>query len=122
MNEALRCIYDSIRHRTDKSFEDFVAGCSRWNVIPLKANGKVIGGVLYDGVEIHVGYSSHPGASMRSHVRKTLNEAIRLRGSVLTKVAKENRKGIAFCHRLGFKPIGMNGDVMVMKCERSNYA
>lgn len=121
-NSALHSIFMSVRDRIPGcSFADFEKAYAGWDVVPLDMNGETVGAVLIKANEIHVGYEKLPRASIRSHIRKTINALITKFGHVVTKVSKENERGLVFCWRLGFSITGEEVDTYVMRCERTNY-
>jgi hypothetical protein len=72
--------------------------------------------------EIHVGYGKKPKASIKKHIKQTLNNMLEKYGSVVKSVQKENDRGLLFCKRLNFIQIGQEEDRILLKCERSKYA
>lgn len=104
------------------TFDDFCKALAGWDITPLHIEGEVIGAVMTKGDEIHVGYKGSPRASIRGHIRKTLNRLIGLYGHAVTKVAQGNELGLRFCERLGFVKTGSDGQSILMRCEKVTYA
>lgn len=119
--EAIKSIYESVKSRLELSLDDFIKAINDWEIIPLKHDNKVIGGVMIKGNELHVGYGSKPVASIRSHIKATLASLINKYGSAVTVVVKENEAGLNFCKRLGFVVISEEQGKIVMKCDRCKY-
>jgi hypothetical protein len=121
--EALRCVFDSVRSRfpVGYGFGDFERALVDWEVVPLALGGQVIGGVLVSGNEIHVGYSTPPGAALRRHIKETLSQMLNRYGFVKTGVAVDNARGLRFCKRLGFHETKRENGVVYLRCEKTNY-
>jgi len=93
-----------------------------FDIIPLTQEGRVIGGVLAKGNEIHVGYGIKPKSTIRSHIRATLENMIDKYGYVVTAVMADNKSGLRFCERLGFVKLGEENGTIKLRCDRSNYS
>lgn len=93
-----------------------------WVVIPLTEAGQVIGGVLQKGNEVHIGYGKKPKASIRKHLRATLDPVVQKYGFAVTQVQAENHAGLRFCERLGFVKLSAQDGKILLRCDRSNYA
>ena len=119
--EAIKSIYESVKSRLGLELDDFAKAIKDWEIIPLKHEDKIIGGVMVKGNELHVGYSSKPVASIRGHIKATLVDLINKYGSAVTMVLKENEAGLNFCKRLGFVVISEEQGKIVMKCDRCKY-
>lgn len=119
---ALHSVFLSVKDRIPGcTFEQFEKAYEGWDVVPLSLAGEEIGAVLIKANEIHVGYGKAPKASIRSHIRKTINALIEKFGCAVTKVAKGNERGLAFCRRLGFTVTEESGAMISMRCERTRY-
>ncbi len=118
---ALLMIYESIKSRTELTKEEYVSAIKGWEVIPLIEQNKVIGGVLMNGNEVHVGYGIKPKSSIRHYIREILNNLIDAYGEVVTSVKNGNEAGLRFCRRLGFVEIAVENDIIKLSCNRSNY-
>ena len=118
---ALSMIYSSVKDRLNMPFNGFEVALKDWEVIPLKEQGWIIGGVLSKENEIHVGYGLKPSSSIRGHIKDTLKKMLDQYGSVVTSVMEENKKGINFCKRLGFIEIKQEKGKIYLKCDRCNY-
>ena len=119
--DVLDVIYKSIEAKVpfDKGvFAEFYTG---WDVLPLEENGKLIGGVLAKGNELHVGYARQPRATIRPYIRAILGRALEEHGVVLTSVEPGNTVGLRFCERLGFVKYDEINGVSLLKCSRSDY-
>ena len=121
-DRALIMIYQSVKHRLPFGFEVFAESLKDWAVIPLTQEGRVIGGVLAKGNEIHVGYGVKPKSTIRSHIRATLEDMIARYGYVVTAVMADNKSGLRFCERLGFVKLGEENGTIKLRCDRSNYS
>ena len=120
-DEAIKMVYKSIKGRAPFDLQSFVEMLRTWDVIPLLEGGKVIGGVLSKGNELHVGYGEKPKASIRRYVKEILNQTIDKYGFAITTVQAQNSAGLRFCKRLGFVEVGENHGAYMLRCDRSNY-
>lgn len=118
---ALSMIYSSVKDRLNMPFNGFELALKDWEVVPLKEQGWIIGGVLAKENEIHVGYGLKPSSSIRGHIKNTLKKMLDQYGSVVTSVMEENKKGINFCKRLGFIEFKQEKGKIYLKCDRCNY-
>lgn len=119
---AIFMVYESVKHRAPINFSQFCEAVKDWTFIPLTQNGEIIGAVMQKENEIHVGYGKKPRASIKKHIKQTLNDMLDKYGSVVTSVQKGNDKGLSFCERLNFIQTGQEEDRILLKCERSKYA
>lgn len=120
--QAMFMIYESVKHRSPINFNQFKEALKDWEFVPLTENGEIIGAVIQKENEIHVGYGKKPKASIKKHIKQTLNNLLDKYGEVVTSVQKGNDRGLAFCKRLNFIQIGQENDKILLKCERSKYA
>lgn len=118
---AIQMIYESVKSRMAISFENFKKILEEWKITPLMENGWIIGGVMEKGNELHIGYGIKPTASIRGHLRQTIEKVINKHGFAITSVKSDNKSGLNFCKRLGFVEIGQEQDKIMMKCDRCNY-
>ena len=119
--EARQKIYASVRERTQLSWDEFQRAAREFRVVPVTAEGHVIGGIMIRGNELHIGCTERPrGAAMRKYLgilRETINEF----GCALTSVAP-GCTAISQLRRLGFEQIGEFDGSAIMLCKRSAYA
>ena len=120
--QALVMVYESVKERVPYEQDAFIAALKTWDVTPLVEQGEVIGGVLTKGNELHVGYGRKPRASIKPHIKKTLNELITRYGCAITLVNADNKAGLRFCERLGFVRVSQKNGKIWLKCNRSNYS
>lgn len=120
--QAMFMVYESVKQRLPINFSQFQDALKDWEFVPLTENGQIIGAVMQKGNEIHVGYGIKPKASIKKHLKQTLNILLDKYGEVVTSVQKGNDRGLAFCKRLNFIQIGQENDKILLKCERSKYA
>jgi hypothetical protein len=121
-DRALIMVYQSIKHRTPLGLVEYLEAVKDWVVIPLTEQGRVIGGVLQKGNEIHVGYGVKPIGSIRAYIRTILGGVIDKYGYAVTQVREENQAGLRFCERLGFVKLSAHDGKILLRCDRSNYA
>jgi len=121
-DRAMLMLYTSVKHRLTIGVAEYLEALKDWTVVPLTNSGRVIGGVLLKGNEIHVGYGEKPTGSIRAHIRATLKEVIDEYGCALTVVQAENLAGLRFCERLGFVKLSAHDGKVLLRCDRSNYA
>ena len=120
-NQALKLIYNSVKHRIELDFEGFAAALSDWKVVPLFIDNEIIGGALIKGNEIHVGFGIAPKASVRAHIKQALMTVIEKHGSAVTKVVSSNTKGLRFCERLGFVKLAEQDGIVLLEFKGSKY-
>lgn len=120
--QAVFMIYESVKQRLPINFSQFQEALKDWEFVPLSENGQIIGAVMLKGNEIHIGYGKKPKASIKKHIKQTLNILLEKYGEVVTSVQKGNDRGLEFCKRLNFIQIGQENDKILLKCERSKYA
>ena len=118
---ALFMLYKSVAHRLNISFEEFSKELKDWETIPLLQNGKLIGGAIVKGNELHVGYAEKPTASIRKNIKEVMKPLLEKHGFVVTTIAKDNVNGLNFCKRLGFVETSQNSDKILLKCDGSHY-
>jgi hypothetical protein len=117
---ALIMVYESVKHRFTKGFEVFAEALKDWDVIPLTECGKIIGGVLVKGNELHVGCAQRPRSSPIKYVR-LLKSIIDKYGYAVTSVQADNSIGLRFCLRLGFVKLSEANGMIQLRCDRSNF-
>ena len=120
-DRAMLMVYTSVKARLNVGLVEFLKALEDWNVVPLTEAGRVIGGVLVKGNEVHIGYGVKPKASIRGHLRATLREVLDKHGCALTLVQAENLAGLRFCERLGFVKLSAYDGKILLRCDRSNY-
>jgi hypothetical protein len=120
-DRALLMVYTSVKDRLTVGLVEYLEAVKDWEVMPLTESGRVIGGVLIKGNEIHVGYGVKPKVSIRGYIRKILGDVISKHGCALTQVQEENLAGLRFCERLGFVKLSTYDGRILLRCDRSNY-
>ena len=118
---ALHMIYKSVEHRLPIGFDEFSNTVADWEVIPVEQRGKLFGGVIVKGNEIHVGFAEKPTASIRGNIKSVLKPLFEKHGFVVTSVQKDNINGLNFCKRLGFVETGRDSDKISLRCDGSHY-
>ena len=121
-DRALIMVYESVKHRLPFGFETFAEALKDFDVVPLTQDGRVIGGVLAKGNEVHIGYGVKPKGSIRPHLKMTLGVMLDKYGYVVTAVMADNKSGLRFCERLGFVKLGEENGTIKLRCDRSNYS
>jgi N-dimethylarginine dimethylaminohydrolase len=114
-------IYESVKHRLPIGFEQYAEAVKDYDIVPMTESGKVIGGVMLKGNEIHVGLGERIKASARRYIRECLNRTLDKYGFALTSVQAQNSVGLHFCQRLGFTKVGEANGTILLRCDRSNY-
>lgn len=114
-------IYKSVEHRLSIDFDKFSESLQDWEAIPLMQNGKLYGGVIVKGNELHVGFAQKPAASIRKNIKEVMKPLLKKHGFVVTTVAKDNINGLKFCKRLGFVETSQDSDKILLKCDGSHY-
>jgi hypothetical protein len=120
-DRALLMVYTSVKDRLTVGLVEYLEAVKDWEVMPLTESGRVIGGVLIKGNEIHVGYGVKPKVSIRGYIRNILGGVISKHGCALTQVQEENLAGLRFCERLGFVKLSAYNGRILLRCDRSNY-
>ena len=119
--DVLFIIYRSIKDRVQLSFMEFAQLLKDWEAIPLTQNGRLIGGVIVKGNELHVGYAEKPAGSIRKNIKEVMKPLFTKYGFVVTTVSKDNINGLNFCKRLGFVETSQDSDKILLKCDGSHY-
>jgi RimJ/RimL family protein N-acetyltransferase len=115
-------VYTSVKDRLKgMGLVEFLELLNDWTVVPLTNSGRVVGGVLVKGNEVHIGYGVKPKASIRGHLRATLKEVLDKHGYAVTMVQADNLAGLRFCERLGFVKLSTQDGRIQLRCDRSNY-
>ena len=120
-DRAMLMVYMSVKDRLNVGLVEYLKALEDWNVVPLTESGRVIGGVLQKGNELHIGYGVKPKGSIRGHLRATLKEVLDKHGCALTMVQAENLAGLRFCERLGFVKLSAYDGKILLRCDRNNY-
>lgn len=118
--DALKAAHESIGERADIPFEDFRTLMDGWDVIPIRDSGEIIGAVMVNGNEVHVGLKRQPIAPHRRELREILGRLLR-NGEVFTRVQIGCEHGLQFCKRLGFDEFYRDERVIYLKCKESRY-
>ena len=92
-----------------------------WEIIPVVESGETIGAVIRKGAELHIGVTRTPLASYRRQIREVVRDTIAVNGYIVTAVRKDNRNGINFCVRLGFRVVKETEEAFYLRCERLRY-
>ena len=118
---ALHMIYRSVQNRLPCGFDEFAAAIKDWEILPFVQRGKMIGGAMIKGNEIHLGLIEKPTASIRKNLQELLKPLFEKHGFVITSVHISNQNGLNFCKRLGFVEIAEESDKILLRCDRSKY-
>ena len=118
---ALRMIFTSVQDRLPFGFDEFAEAVKDWEVLPVVQRGKMFGGVMVKGNEIHVGFAEKPTASIRKNIREILTPLFEKHGFLVTSVHISNENGLNFCKRLGFVEIARESDKILLRCDGSKY-
>jgi len=118
---ALHMIYRSVQDRLSCGFDEFAAAVKDWEILPVVQRGKLFGGVMVKGNEIHVGFAEKPTASIRGSIKEILKPLFEKHGFLVTSVHISNQNGLNFCKRLGFVEIAKESDKILLRCDRSKY-
>ena len=120
-DRAMLMVYTSVKDRLTMGVVEFLDVLKDWDVVPLTEAGRVIGGVLIKGNEVHIGYGVKPKSSIRGHLRATLKEVLDKHGYAVTIVEADHLTGLRFCERLGFVKLSTQDGIVQLRCDRSNY-
>jgi hypothetical protein len=87
----------------DMDFNEFRRRLEGWEVIPAKVDGRVVGGFIKRGPELHAAVTSGFGRWFtRGMYRKTIGAALEQYGYAMT-LPPSSEAGRRFVERLGFK-------------------
>lgn len=103
------------------TFDDFKGAVSEWDIEPFEHNGEIIGGVMARGNELHLGLAERPKGTIRAGLKRAMAPRLARYGSLTTQVMLDNKRGLQFCERLGFREVGRQGDRVLLMCDRSKY-
>ena len=87
-------IFKSVEHRLPCGFDKFSEAVKDWEILPVVQRGKLFGGVMVKGNEIHVGFAEKPTASIRGNIKAVLKPLFEKHGFVVTTVKKDNINGL----------------------------
>ena len=118
---ALIMLFKSVQDRLTITCDAFTELFDDWDVVPLRQNNEIIGGVLIKNNEIHIGYGKQPKASILPHLKQTLKKVLTQYGFAVTSVETNNIKGLNFCKRLGFVELSRDSVKILLRCDRSRY-
>jgi hypothetical protein len=121
INRAIILIYNSIKHRTDMTLEQFAEALKDWNFVELENNDKLFGVIMIKGNELHISLDGIPKFSIRRYLKETIGKVIQNYGYAVTTVTKGNEKGLNFCKRFGFVVVNEDQSKIYMKCDRCKY-
>ena len=114
---ALAALYQSIKHRTTMTMDEFAHGIARFELNPIKDAGEVIGAVMIAENEIHVGLCRRPRTCHRGDLRRLLGALIARYGCARTAVRADNPAGLSFCKRLGFEEVHRDEVGVYLRCK-----
>jgi hypothetical protein len=120
-NVALMMLFKSVEHRLKIDAVTFQNSFDDWEVVPLKQNNEIIGGVLIKENELHIGYGKKPKASILPHLKQTLQKVMKKYGFAVTSVEKNKFEGLNFCKRIGFVELSHDRVKLLLRCYRSRY-
>ncbi len=117
--EVLSALHASLADRFAVDFQQFAAMVCDWDIEPIIVDGRVVGGVMTRGDEIHVGVIPEGRRRWltRSLVRKTLGHVMNRYGRATTKVMRDNAAGHQFVTRLGFRKCAEDADLVYYVCK-----
>lgn len=111
---GLLAAYESLRGRTNISYDEFVEQVNGWNVEPVLVGGEVVGAILVNGPEIHACIKPE---GFRRWFRKQqmhiLDSTIEKHGYAMTRVMQGNEIGKRFVERLGFTESHIEGNAVI---------
>jgi hypothetical protein len=114
----LQAAYESLQGRflAAFSFVEFEKFAADWEVTPVRVRGELVGAILKRGPEIHA--CIKPEGFRRwfnKSAKALLDGTIERYGYAITRVMNGNTVGMEFVSRLGFEPVGREGDVIIYK-------
>ncbi len=103
LSEALKAAHESLKDRSQVSYEDFLLAVKDWECFPVFTNGVIVGAVLRNGPEIHA--CIKPDGFNRWFMKaqlKIMSDTVKKYGYATTSVTPGNLVGHEFVTRLGF--------------------
>ena len=121
--EALEAAYESAKDRIELSRSDFLATYGSWDVRPVRVRGRIVGGVLMGGNQIHACIKPEGLRRWLSKrvLRETLFKVMEKHGSAMTSVAKGNEIGHRFVTGLGFRPVADTGSAVWYEAKNNGH-
>jgi hypothetical protein len=122
IDQALNACFDSIKHRMgDGTRQGWVTVVKEvCTILPVEDDGEIIGAVLVEGQEVHLGIKRRPRMIHRGEIRTVLR-ALFAGGPIKSRVANENVFGLEFCKRLGFEETHRDSVHTHLECRESRY-
>lgn len=93
-----------------------------WEVMPVRLAGRIIGAVIRNKDEIHIGVVQRPLGAMRAVARDAIGDTMEKYGRATTCVRLSHPYGVRFCERLGFVQTRTEGGIVHLTCERPRHA
>jgi hypothetical protein len=100
--KALEKAWESYKDSWEGTKESFLNNFKGFTIYPIENKNGIIGCTVTKGNEMHV-FVTEP-FYMRKYIRSILIPLIEEYGEVLSTVDKNNKKGLEYVHRLGYKP------------------
>lgn len=119
---AVRALHASLGQRAPCDLTQYAERLATWEVIPVIDGQEVIGAVIRQGPELHVGVTRTPGRSLRWLVHQVLAKTVAMHGHATTRVLKDNPAGLAFCRRLGFEVTSADNTQWHLICSTPTHA
>lgn len=117
---AVRAVHASLGERARMPLTEYAELLASWEVIPIIDKSEVIGAVMRQGHEVHIGMTRTP-TNIRWLVWEALEKTIAFHGKVTTSVMDDNAAGLAFCKRLGFQPVELHDGAWHLICTQPTY-
>jgi ribosomal protein S18 acetylase RimI-like enzyme len=107
---AMEAMLEALRTRANVGMRDFMEGAKSYEMVALANGSQPVGALMFKGDEVHVGIRpTYRGRWWSKRLRRViLGGLIEKHGCARTSVMKDNRSGIEFVERLGFKRSGEN--------------
>lgn len=91
-----------------------------WRVLPVVDGDECLGAILVNGSEVHIGIARP--LFLRGLIRTVLESIRAEHGVVTTKVRQQHAPGHRFVQRLGFKPVGEAGPLVLYEMKEARHA
>lgn len=115
---AKRKVYESVSARLAVPEAEFYRAMTLFDIVPVTSEGRVIGGILKRGNELHIGCTERPkGAAMRKYIC-ILREVVAEFGCAVATVMPGNDTALHELQRLGFRLAELKDGMMHMRCEK----
>lgn len=112
MPDPRRIVFEILQPRLPAgfSFLDFERAMARFEFVPVRVAGEMVGAILRDGPELHAAVLEHArGRWVSRAVLRSVVDTVQRHGYAKTAVMNEHEMGHEFARRMGFAEIAKDG-------------